>query len=191
MIAHIIGKVGDKRVSSIVIDVNGIGYEVNMTQRDLDQTRSAESIMVHTYFAVRENSQELYGFLSGDSKNLFELLLGVSGVGPKVAMSITSLGEAKEVKSAIASSNVAYIQSANGVGKRGAEKVIVELKDKVGAIVDESFVLNDLSASDDAASALLALGFTQQQASQALALVDGSLSVEERVKSALVELNKS
>ncbi len=114
---------------------------MHLTERDLGLVVAGAEVTLHTYFAVRENAQELYGFIQPESKRLFELLLGVSGVGPKVAMSISSLGEPAEIKSAIASSNVAYVQSANGVGKRGAEKVIVELKDKVGATGDDSFVL--------------------------------------------------
>ena len=190
MIAHIAGEVADKRVNSVVVDVNGIGYEVHLTERDLEQVGASGRVTLHTYFAVRENAQELYGFLTPESKRLFELLLGVSGVGPKVAMAITSLGEAGQVKSAIAAGNVAYIQSANGVGKRGAEKVIVELKDKVGVTGDDSFVVDQLQSGDDAAAALVALGYSQAEANKALGSVDAQLGVEERIKAALAEMNK-
>ncbi len=190
MIAHILGEVVDKEAASVIVDVSGVGYEIKTTQKVIDSCNVGESVKFYTYFAVRENAQDLYGFTSKESKRLFELLLSVSGVGPKVAISIAGLGEPGEVKSAIASSNVAYVQSANGVGKRGAEKVIVELKDKVGAIGEDSFILDGLSAGDDAAAGLVALGYSQQQANQALAKVDASLSPEERITTALKELSR-
>ena len=190
MIAHIAGEITDKRISTVVIDVGGVGYELHISERDMEQVSVGGTQFFHTYFSVRENAQDLYGFTSPETKRLFELLLGVSGVGPKVAMSIASLGDAKQIKSAIASSNVAFIQSANGVGKRGAEKVIVELKDKVGVIGDDSFVLDELQEGDDATAALVALGYSAAQASKALSKVDSKLSVEERIKAALSEVNK-
>lgn len=189
MISHIAGEVADKRLNSVVVDVGGIGYEVHVSERDIERIPSKGSVMLHTYFAVRENAQELYGFISSESKRVFELLLGVSGVGPKVAMSIAALGDASTVKSAIASSNVAFIQSANGVGKRGAEKVIVELKDKVGALGDDSFILDQLSDSDDATAALVALGYSAAEATRSLSKIDSQLSVEERIRLALSEIN--
>jgi len=189
MIAHIAGEVTDKRAARVVVDVGGIGYEVFLHERDMEQVSTGGSVLLHTYFAVRETAQELYGFLSTESKRLFELLLSVSGVGPKVAMSITSLGDAFQVKSAIAGSNVAYIQSANGVGKRGAEKVIVELKDKVGALGDDSFIVDQLQQGDDAVAALVALGYSQAEATKALSSVDAKLDVEARIKAALSEIN--
>lgn len=190
MIAHVAGEVTDKNASSVIVDAGGIGYEIHVTEGDLEQIGSGSSVLLHTYFAVRENAQDLYGFLASDTKRLFELLLGVSGVGPKVALSIVGLGNASQVKSAIASSNIAYIQSANGVGKRGAEKVIVDLKDKVGMIGDESFVLDDMSHGDDALAALIALGYSSSQAIQALSKIDSKKDIESRVKGALAELSK-
>lgn len=190
MISHVRGRVSAKFLSSIIIDVGGLGFEVYATPKDIDQVNQSDSITMHTYFAVRENSQELYGFLSSESKSLFELLLGVSGVGPKVALSIMNLGDPSEIKSAIAGSNAAFIQSASGVGKRGAEKVIVELKDKVGLVSsggDLSFGANN---QDDAHEAMVALGYSPQQASQALSEVDSSLSVEDRIKQALKNMSK-
>ena len=190
MIAHVAGEVVDKRISSVIIDVGGIGYEVNLSERDMETVPANGSAKLHTYFAVRENAQELYGFLTADSKSLFELLLGVSGVGPKVAMSIVGLAPAAEVKSAIASSNVVFVQSASGVGKRGAEKIIVELKDKVGVMGEDSFMVDQLNQSDDAVAALVALGYSANEANKALAGVDTGLDVEARVKAALSEMNK-
>ncbi len=191
MIAHVVGEVTDKKLNSVIVDVGGLGYEVHVTQTDIEQIKVQSSVRLHTYFAVRENAQDLYGFTSPESKRLFELLLGVSGVGPKVAMSIAGLGEAAQIKSAIASSNVAFIQSASGVGKRGAEKVIVELKDKVGILGDDSFAAEGLAGNDDALEALASLGYSTAQASKALSRVDAGLSVEDRIKAALAEINNS
>lgn len=189
MIAHISGEVVDKEQASVIVDVGGIGYEIKTTQKNIDDCVIGDRVKFFTYFAVRENAQDLYGFMNKESKRLFILLLTVSGVGPKAALSITSLGEPGEVKSAIASSNVAYVVGANGVGKRGAEKVIVELKDKVGALGDDSFILSNVGAGDDASAGLMALGYSQQQASQALAKVDTSLSPEARITAALKDLS--
>jgi Holliday junction DNA helicase RuvA len=191
MIAHIAGEVTDKNLTHVVVNVGGVGYEISVSERDLEQISSGKEVFLYTYFAVRENAQELYGFLAADAKSLFQQLLSVSGVGPKVAMSIMGLGEANQVRSEIANSNVAFIQSANGVGKRGAEKVIVELKDKVGpAGFTASGGVAAMNRQDDAAAALVALGYSASQAAQALAAVDSSLSVEDRIKRALGELNQ-
>ena len=189
MIAHISGEVTDKQLSSVVVDVSGVGYQVYLSESDIQEITLGSAVFLFTHMVVRETSQELYGFLSSEAKKLFEMLLGVSGVGPKVALSILGLGEPAAIKSAIAGSNVAYIQSANGVSKRGAEKVIVELKDKVGLVSGDDNVLIGNQEADDALSALLSLGYNSQQASKALAKVSPNLDIETRIKQALVEIN--
>ena len=189
MIAQLVGEVVDKSSDSLVLDVSGVGYEVKATSTDLDQCLHGTQAKLFTYFAVRENAQELYGFLTLEAKRLFELLLSVSGVGPKVALSIVGLGEPVDVRSAIANNNVAYIVGANGVGKRGAEKVIVELKDKVGRISETMLKSDNLQIRDDALEGLISLGYSRQQAAQCLSRIDSSLSPEQRITQALKELS--
>ncbi len=188
MIAQLRGEIVDKTANSVVIDVQGVGYEVLLSSLDLDQCSAGQTLKITTYLAVRENALDIYGFLNPAAKQLFLLLTSVSGVGPKVGLSILSLGEPSAIKSAIAQENVAYITSANGVGKRGAEKVIVELKDKVGVAGSASVLLDPASpAGDDAFEALVSLGYSAAQATQSLSGKEGS--VEERIKAALKELN--
>ena len=132
MIAHLFGEVTEKLNSSAIIDVHGVGYEVILTSVDLDRFELKSAVKIYTYHALRENAEELYGFSSLAAKRLFELLISVNGIGPKAAMNILSLGAPEEVRNAIANTDAAYIAKASGVGKKSAERVIVDLRDKVG-----------------------------------------------------------
>lgn len=191
MIAHIFGEIVDMNLTSVVVDVNGVGYEVHAPTSVLEQVSIGSKQKFFTHFSVRETSQDLYGFTTIDAKKLFELLLSVSGVGPKVALSITSLGAPTDIKSAIANSDVSFIVTANGVGKRGAEKIIVDLKDKVGLVGDAGYSLSPAQNSDDALEALISLGYSGAQASQVLSGIDATKSVEARIRLALAEMSKA
>ncbi|MDR0591103.1 MAG: Holliday junction branch migration protein RuvA [Candidatus Nomurabacteria bacterium] len=185
MIAHILGKVVEKYGSSIIIDVHGVGYEVVVAAPDFDRIGIGEEVELKTYHHIREQSQELFGFANLSAKRLFELLITVQGVGPKAAMAIMSIGESEAVRSAIANSDVVFIAQAAGVGKKSAERVIVDLKDKVG-LPDMSIQRNSFGKSgDEALEALMALGYSLNDASQALANVPQGLSTSERVTQAL------
>ncbi len=188
MIAHIEGEVSEKFLNSIIVDVHGVGYEIGLSQIDAEATNVGERRKFYTYHAIRENAEDLYGFSSLMAKKIFELLISVNGVGPKAAMAILSLATPEEVRNAIANADAAFVSKASGVGKKSAERVIVDLKDKVGlptkygatevkiAIVPED---------DEALDALMALGFPLKEATEALAKVDANLSVEERIRLAL------
>lgn len=189
MIAHIKGKIEEKFGNSIIIDVNGVGYEIVVPMPDFEAVRLGEEKKFFTYHGVRENAEELYGFSSLAAKKIFELLISVQGVGPKAAIAILSLAEAEEVRNAIANADVAFISKASGVGKKTAERVIVDLRDKVGApshygATETKFAVN-VAENDEALDALIALGFPLKEATAALEKVDMSLPVEERVKLAL------
>ncbi len=190
MIAHIFGEVADRGTDSVVIDVGGLGYQVRVSEQTLESCILGSRIKLFTHFAVRENGQDLYGFDNLEAKRLFELLITVSGVGPKVAMSIIGLGNPGEIRAAIASGSVAYIVGANGVGKRGAEKIIVELKDKVGAMGTENFLVDGQFGGDDALEGLIALGYSRNQAMQSLSGISTELPVEQRITAALRELSR-
>ena len=191
MISHIKGIIDEKFGNSVVVDVNGVGYEVMVPTLDFEDARLGEEKKFFTYHAVRENAEELYGFSSLTAKRLFELLISVQGVGPKAGIAILSLSDAEEVRNAIANADAAFISKASGVGKKSAERVIVDLRDKVGAPskygaseVKTSAAVNSREP-DEALDALMALGFSLKEASLALDSVDANLPTEERIKLAL------
>lgn len=190
MIATLKGVVSEKLADIVVLDVQGVGYGLYVTAEDYGRLATGEEAKIYIYEYIREQAHDLFGFLSKDTKALFELLLSVNGVGPKMALNMLSIGSAQDVRQAIASGEIKFIQQANGVGKRLAERVVVELKDKVGLIgVDlESTGLlqaEDTLMKDEAVEALVSLGYTSADAAQALSQVDRDLPTEDRVKLAL------
>ena len=132
MIAHIKGIIEEKFNNSIIIDVNGVGYEVTVPTSDFEAVNLGEERKFFTFHAIRENSEDLYGFSTLMAKKIFELLILVQGIGPKAAIAILSLAEPEEVRNAIANADATFVAKASGVGKKSAERVIVDLRDKVG-----------------------------------------------------------
>ncbi len=191
MIAHIFGIVAEKFNNTLIIDVQGVGYEVSVTTIDYDSIKLDDEVKFYTYHHIREQSQELFGFSSLASKKLFELLITVQGVGPKAALAILSLGDAETVRNAIANSDSSFIQKASGVGKKTAEGVVVKLQDKVGMpIVYDKNSKNSMQqietpANDEALEALIALGFTLNDAIKALENIPTEITTSERVRLAL------
>ena len=189
MIAHIEGEVSEKFLNSIIVDVHGVGYEIGLSQIDAETTNVGERKKFYTYHAIRENSEDLYGFSSLMAKKIFEMLISVNGVGPKAAMAILSLAKPEEVRNAIANADTAFVGKAAGVGKKSAERVIVDLKDKVGLPTKygatEAVTIQNQPKNDEALDALMALGFPLKEATDALAKVDRDLPVEERIRLAL------
>lgn len=187
MIAQISGKVIASSFGRVVVDSSGVGYEILVPLPLLDQLSVGAQVNLLTYHHVRENAQELYGFDQAAAKELFELLIGVSGVGPKSALTVMGLGEQGKIRQAIASGDSAFLAAATGVGKRTAERLSVELKDKVGVIGGK--VVAEPGVEDDARSALMALGYSAAQAAHALSDVKADLSTEQRVRQALKQLS--
>jgi Holliday junction DNA helicase RuvA len=189
MIAHVVGVIAEKFGSSVIVDVHGVGYEVQLALSDFDASEIDSTVKYYTYHHIREQSQELYGFSSLMTKKLFELLITVQGVGPKAALAILSLGEGEDVRNAIANEDVVYINKASGVGKKIAERVIVDLSDKVGhAIrtnVDNTGLSHSRLGSDEALEALMALGYNLNDATAALEGISRDISTAERVTQAL------
>lgn len=188
MISTLEGMVSEKLDSRLVIDVSGVGYGVLVTAEDLTKIMIGENTKFYVYEHIRENAHDLFGFLKTDTKYLFELLLSVNGVGPKMALNILEIGNPSEVRQAIADGNLKFIQSASGVGKRVAERVVVDLKDKVGLVISDdttSFLQASYNPKDEAIQALMALGFSAQDASGALVEVDPGLPLKQRVTLAL------
>jgi Holliday junction DNA helicase RuvA len=187
MIATLTGIVSEKLSEILVLDVVGVGYGLLVPVEDYGKLAVGDKAKCYIYEHIRENAYDLYGFTQTDTKQLFELLLGVNGVGPKMALNILGVGAAQAVRQAIAAGDTKYIQGAAGVGKRVAERVVVDLKDKVGlaSTADSSGIFVSDTPQDEAAQALVALGYSPQDAATALAKVDTTLGTEERIKQAL------
>lgn len=190
MIAHIIGKITEKFQNLVIVDVHGVGYELTISAPDAETVNVDSETKFYTYHSVRENGEDLYGFTSLAAKKLFEMLISVNGIGPKAAMSILSLSTPEEVRNAIANDDIAFISKASGVGKKSAERVIVDLRDKVGLPShygrSEAYQIKaEKPPTDEALDALIALGFPLKEATAALSDVDPTLPVEERIRQAL------
>lgn len=189
MIAHIFGVVAEKFNASLIVDVSGVGYEIAVPLGDFDRAKLGEEIKFFTYHHIREQSQELFGFSTLTAKKLFEMLITVQGVGPKAGLAILSLGDIESVRNAIANSDSAFIQKATGVGKKTAERVVVDLSDKVGLPTNygrsNEPIQTEMNTNDEALEALMALGYTLADATKALSGIDTKLSTSERVKLAL------
>ncbi|MDL2341712.1 MAG: Holliday junction branch migration protein RuvA [Patescibacteria group bacterium] len=190
MIAILSGTVLEKTATEVILDVHGVGYGLYVTTEDYGRLNATDTTRVYVYEHIREQSHDLFGFLTRDTKNLFEQLLGVNGVGPKMALNILSVGTSSEVRVAIAGGDVKTIQRANGVGKKVAERVVVELKDKVGLVgvdLQATGLLQGegLLLQDEAVEALVALGYTAPDAAKALQSIDPLLPTAERITQAL------
>ena len=192
MIAHVLGNVSEKMSTSVIVDVGGVGYEIKVSLNDYERATLDQPIKYYTYHHVREQSQELFGFSSLAGKKLFELLITVQGVGPKAALAILSLGDTETVRNAIANADSKYITQASGIGKKTAERVVVDLSDKVGlpAVVGTTEAMQaELNINDEALDALVALGYTLNDASLALNDIDNTLPTAQRVTLALKKRN--
>jgi Holliday junction DNA helicase RuvA len=187
MIAHVHGVVAEKILNSVIVDVHGVGYEVQVAAGDFDALVLGEPVKFYTYHHIREQSQDLFGFSSLAAKKLFELLITVQGVGPKAALSILSVGDSEQVRNAIANSDSAFVSKASGVGKKIAERVVVDLSDKVGlaTMITSSSSIPSVAVGDEALEALMALGYTLADASTALEHVPADIPTAERVTQAL------
>jgi Holliday junction DNA helicase RuvA len=189
MIATLKGEITEKKNSQVVIECGGVGYGLYVTFEDFGALELDSKVKLYVYEHIRENAHDLFAFRSQETKSLFELLLSVNGVGPKMALAILSIANVSQVKQAVASGDTKFISQATGVGKRVAERVVVDLKDKVGLVASEDatgFLAIPIgSPNDEAMQGLVALGYSAQDAAEALKGVDDNLSTEERIKQAL------
>lgn len=189
MIVTLNGVVSEKLHDQVVLDVNGLGYGLQVTAEDFSRLNSGEPAKLYIHEHIREQGYDLFGFVQVDTKALFEQLLGVKNVGPKVALAVLDIGNAAGVRGAIAAGDVKLLQSAKGVGKRAAEQIVVELRDKVGLAASEAAEgivgRPGIGASDEATEALVSLGYSPQDAATALKKIPTDLTTEERIKLAL------
>jgi holliday junction DNA helicase RuvA len=179
MIARLRGKRAGLSAAGLVLDVNGVGYLVQATPSVL--RRDGDELTVETYLHVREDALQLYGFGSVEERDLFVHLLGVNGVGPKVALAIVSGSTPADLRRAIALEDTARFEAIPGIGKKTAQRVVLELKEKLGTGVEVPAPVTDLVARD----ALVELGYSVPDAERALAGVDPELPPEQRVREAL------
>ncbi len=178
------GIVVEKGIDTVVLSVGGVGYGVNITSEDNGSLAAGQKTKLYIYEHIRETSHELFGFIAKNTMQLFEQLLSVNGIGPKMALGVLSLGTVDTVANAIANQDAQFVQQASGVGKRVAERIVVDLKDKVG-VAGGYAPASGISNQDEAVQGLMALGFTQADAQTALANIDNKLPIEERIKQAL------
>jgi Holliday junction DNA helicase RuvA len=177
MITHIQGRLVEKNPTNVVIDCNGVGYFLNISLNTFSEIPDEEHLKLFTYLHVREDSQALYGFTSVAEREIFKLLISVSGIGVNTARSMLSSLTPKQVREGIAVGDVVLIQSIKGIGAKTAQRVILDLKDKILKVydIDELSVSQNNTSKDEALSALEVLGFTKKQSER---VIDRFLSTE-------------
>lgn len=189
MIAQLRGKILEHDGAITTLDCGGVGYGVNTLNDEQANMRQGTEAKVYIYEHIKEDAHDLYGFLTQTRRELFIKLLSVSGVGPKAAVAITNLASEGQVRAGIAAGDTKFIAKASGVGKKVAERVVVDLKNKVGLSVAEDATAflhdNAIDERDEALQALVGLGFSREDAAHALSKVDAKLPVKDRVKLAL------
>jgi len=190
MIAYLQGPVINKGLNQIIVLVGGVGYQVFVNENFLSEIKAGQEIEVHIYHVVREEASDLYGFKTREDLELFELLLSVSGVGPKSALAVLAIASASDIKEAIIRDNADLLTKVSGIGKKTAERVVLELKNKIaklGGHIDLSGA-GGLGAGDEL-EALMSLGFSLPQAREALNAVAPEIKdSRERLKTALANL---
>jgi holliday junction DNA helicase RuvA len=186
VIARLRGRPVANTPEGLVLDVGGVGYLVAVTPTAVRKADGADEVALHTYLHVREDALQLYGFAEAAERELFVQLLSVNGVGPKVALAIVSGSPAAELRRAIALEDAARFQAIPGIGKKTAERIVLELKEKLAAGVPEAASPSGGAAPHLVArEALVELGWSVVEAEQALAETDPDLAPEERVRQAL------
>ncbi len=193
MITHLRGKLVEKNPTYAIVECNGVGYFLNISLNTYSKIPDSEAVKLYTHLAIREDAHTLYGFFDQTEREIFRLLTSVSGVGPSIARTMLSSMSSEQIQQAIASEDVALIQSVKGIGAKTAQRVIVDLKDKILKTynLSEDSVKTDNTLKEEALSALEVLGFTRRQVEK---LVQGilqespSISLEEIIKQALKNL---
>jgi Holliday junction DNA helicase RuvA len=193
MITHIEGKLVEKTPTHVIIDCNGIGYFINISLHTFSQIPDQEAIKIFTHLQVKEDSHTLYGFISASERDIFRLLISVSGIGANTARTMLSSLTPKQIREGIAVGDVALIQSVKGIGLKTAQRVIIDLKDKILKIydIDETSLTQNNTNKDEALSALEVLGFMKKQSERIVDKIVGSspdATVEFIIKEALKNL---
>lgn len=183
--------VGDKY---IVLDVSGVGYRINLTASDLGKViasgESEDELVFWTHLSVREDAMELYGFFEKNDLDFFELLIGISGIGPKKAIAILSVAPVETIKKALRGRDTSYLTQVSGIGRKNAEKIVLELKDKFEAVAGSEDGVN-LKEESDAIEAIKSLGYSAAEGREALRKVPPEITkLNDRIKYALKHLGR-
>lgn len=184
MISYLKGKVLEKTTNFLIVENQGIGYKVFVTPEALE-SKVGEEVSFYTYFKVSDDGQALFGLPNFETLQFFEMLITVSGVGPKVALAILSSARVDAVKQAIASQDAGIFTRISGVGTKTAEKIIVELKNKMGVLTGTVG-----TSSGEVFDALIALGYSQKEVREVINKLDASASTGDQIKQALKVLGK-
>jgi Holliday junction DNA helicase RuvA len=193
MINHLKGKLVEKYPTHVVIECNGVGYFVNISLHTYSKIHDSEQVLLFTHLQIKEDAHTLFGFAEQSEREIFRLLLSVSGIGSSIARTMLSSMEPTQIRDAIANGNVPVIQAIKGIGAKTAQRVILDLKDKILKIygIDEVSHISNNTNKDEALSALEVLGFVRKQAERVVDKVlaqDPSLSVENIIKQTLKNL---
>jgi holliday junction DNA helicase RuvA len=184
MIGHLEGTVLKIAPLYAIVSTGGVGYKVAATKQTLSSLKAGENAALWTHLAVREQALDLYGFSEEESLRFFELLLTVSGIGPKSALAILDIAEVETLRSAISSGNASYLTKVSGIGRKTAEKIVIELRDKIGAGIDMMGAA--LTGDSEAMEAMRSLGYSAQEARDALRKVPADIEKSsERLREAL------
>lgn len=193
MITQIRGRLVEKNPTEVVVDCNGVGYLLHISLNTFSSLPDNENVVLYTHLSIREDAHTLFGFINKTEREVFKLLISVSGVGPSIARTMCSSMTSEEIQNAIASENVPLIQSVKGIGAKTAQRVIVDLKDKILKTfdVDEVSATTSNTNKDEALSALEVLGFQRKQSDKIVSSIlkeDKDASVETIIKLALKNL---
>ncbi|HZX21040.1 MAG TPA: Holliday junction branch migration protein RuvA [Clostridia bacterium] len=191
MFEYLKGIVVDIVEDRIIVEVNGIGYRINSTTNSISKIMKGEHVIIYTHLVVREDELSLYGFVSTEELSMFQLLISVSKIGPRVASAILSTHTPNKLIAYILSKDIKLICKAPGVGKKTAERIVLELKDKVDkiGIEHDCTLYNDENVDDEAVGALMALGYNKFEAEKAIrSIEDKDLTTEDILKNALKSL---
>lgn len=193
MIAHLQGKLVEKNPTEVIIDCNGVGYHVNISLHTYSLLPNSEAIKLFTYLQIKEDSQTLFGFVEKSEREIFKMLLSVSGIGASIARTMLSSLEPKQIIQAIASGDVVTIQSIKGIGGKTAQRVLLDLKDKVLKLydLDEVSMIQNNTNKDEALSALEVLGFVRKTSERVVDKIvkeNPDATVENIIKLALKNL---
>ncbi|MEC8133406.1 MAG: Holliday junction branch migration protein RuvA [Bacteroidota bacterium] len=193
MITHIRGRLVDKSPTAVVIDCNGVGYFIHISLHTFSQLKDDESIKLLTHLQIKEDAHQLYGFATLMEREIFRLLISVSGIGTNTARTMLSSLTPKQIREGIAAEDVVLIQSVKGIGLKTAQRVIIDLKDKILKIydIDETLLISDNTNKDEALSALEVLGFAKKNSERIVVKIisnNPDASVELIIKEALKNL---
>lgn len=188
MIGYLRGTILEKRNNQVWVDVSGVGYRVLVTERLYQGLIKGEEVELFVHTHVKENALDLFGFDSLAELKIFEVLISVSGVGPKIGMAVVGTRTVDKIEQAVSKADVAFFQGVSGIGKKGAQKILVELKGKMPSVKDLD--LTELE-NDEVSEALEQFGFSKAEIRLVLETIDRDMKVEEQIREGLKKLGKS